>query len=185
MAGSVVTARTAAVEGVLRDVFGFPSFRPGQREIINALIAGRDCIGIMPTGAGKSLTYQLTARIIGGTALVVSPLIALMKDQVDGLAEIGMRATFLNSSLDPAERRSRIERMRRGEYELVYAAPEGLEASVGSALDGVDLRLIAVDEAHCISQGATTFGRPIAIFSVSRPASACPCWHSLPPPPQR
>ena len=136
---------------VLREVFGHRAFRPGQEEIIRAVIERRDCIGVMPTGAGKSLTYQVPARVLGGTTLVVSPLIALMKDQVDAMGRVGLRATFLNSSLSPEERRARVERLRRGELEIVYAAPEGLEGSVGAALSGVPLSLIAVDEAHCIS----------------------------------
>jgi ATP-dependent DNA helicase RecQ len=144
-------ARCEQPEQVLREIFGYSSFRPGQRELIDAVLAGRDALGVMPTGAGKSLTFQIPARVQGGVTLVVSPLIALMKDQVDALTELGLRATFLNSSLSYEEKGERAARVRRGEIELVYAAPEGLLASAGLVLEGVRLSLIAVDEAHCIS----------------------------------
>ena len=93
---------------VLRDVFGYDEFRPGQSEIIEAVLDGHDCIGIMPTGAGKSLTFQIPARLMSGTVLVISPLISLMKDQVDALEALGFHATAINSTLDFDERRRRL-----------------------------------------------------------------------------
>ena len=140
------------MQETLSHYFGYETFRPGQKEIITKILDHRNTLGVLPTGGGKSICYQVPGLMLGGTTIVISPLISLMKDQVDQLKAMGIKAAYLNSSLTQKQQKEVEQELKQGDIQFLYVAPERFENSYFlNLLRKVNIHLVAFDEAHCIS----------------------------------